>query len=239
MHKPTQQELTKYSVPVVRKHCGPIFFTRSLEKASKETIIANGSFGLVNTGEKKILVTCDHVWEGFEEAHFHDKEMKMCVCLDLGNPVYFDHSRLIDHDKQADLPTFDMTGLSSACKGLKFSNIKSKPPPTVKKGDIVVLIGFPGHGRITGDSFITFTRNPFGLIISSVDGNRFHSDLTNLTWKLDQDKYKGISGCPAFKVTYGRLSQIQLVGFAREVWMNQLMFAHAGQILPDGKIKRC
>src|SRR5438132_5763099 len=107
MRKPTKKEMELYSVPAARKHCGPIFFARSLLKATKETIIANGTFGLVNTGSKKILVTCHHVWEEFEEQHFHDKEIRMCLGLDRGNPVYFDHNRLIDHDKQADLATFD------------------------------------------------------------------------------------------------------------------------------------
>lgn len=237
MRKPTRQEMTMLSEPEARKYCGPIFFTRSLLKASKETIIASGSFGLVDTGVKKLLVTCHHVWEEFEERNFHDKEVKMLVCLDKQNPVYLDDKHLIDHDKQADLATFDMEDLLSACGGLNFFNISLKPPPMVKRGDIIFLIGFPGHGWVEGDSFISFTRNPFGMIISSVDGNRFHTNVTNLKW--DAEKYKGISGCPAYLVTAGRANELQLVGFSREVWRNQLMFTHADQLLPEGKIKRC
>ena len=224
------------SEPEARQHCGPIFFTRSLKRASKEDIITNGSFGLVDTGTKKLLVTCNHVWEGFDEEHFKDANVKMCVCLDSKNPVYLDEKHLIDHDKQADLATFDMTELLSACGGLKFFNIRSKPPPKVKRGDIIFLIGFPGHGRNAGGDFIAFNRNPFGMIVSSVDGNRFHANVENIPWEVD--KYGGISGCPAFLISAGRANELQLAGFAMGVWMKQLMFTHAGQLLPDGTIKR-
>src|SRR5205823_4786599 len=101
--RPTQREMTMLSEPEARKHCGPIFFTRSLIKPSKENIITNGSFGLVDSGTRKLLVTCHHVWEGFDDEHFKDPNVKMCVCLDAKNPVYLDKKHLIDHDKQVDL----------------------------------------------------------------------------------------------------------------------------------------
>jgi hypothetical protein len=181
-------------------------------------------------------VTCHHVWEGFDEEHFKNPNVKMCVCLDSNNPVYLDEKHLIDRDKQADLATFDMTELLPACGGLKFFNIRSKPPPKVQRDDTIFLIGFPGHGRNAAGDFISFNRNPFGMIVSSVDGDRFHANVERIPW--DVDRYGGISGCPAFLISAGRANELQLVGFAREVWMKQLMFTHAGQLLQDGTIKR-
>lgn len=142
------------SEPVARQHCGPIFFTRSLIRASKEDIITNGSFGLVDTGVKKLLVTCNHVWQGFDDERFKDSNVKMCVCLDSKNPVYLDEKHLIDRDERSDLATFDMTELLPACGGLKFFNIRSKPPPKVNRDDTIYLIGFPGHGRNAAGDFM-------------------------------------------------------------------------------------
>ena len=105
--------------------------------------------------------------------------------------------------------------------------------PAMKR---IFLIGFPGHGRNAGGHFISFNRNPFGMIVSSVDGNIFHANVERIPWEVDQ--YGGISGCPAFLISAGRANEIKLVGFAREVWMKQLMFTHARQLLPDGRIRR-
>lgn len=48
--------------PQVRYFCGLIFFTKSMETPAG-TIVNNGSFGLVDTGSRKLLVTCSHVWD--------------------------------------------------------------------------------------------------------------------------------------------------------------------------------
>ncbi len=64
--------------PEVRQYCGPVFFTRSL-KVAGGNIVANGSFGLVDTGKKKLLVTCFHVWEEFQKAQRADSDLKMCL----------------------------------------------------------------------------------------------------------------------------------------------------------------
>jgi len=115
------------------------------------------------------LVTCNHVWEGFDDECFKDPDVKMCVCLDSKNPVYLDEKHLIDHDKQADLATFDMTELLSACGGSQFFDIRSKLPPKVKRHDTIFLIGFPGHGRNAGGDFAhdhkfdTFGERPWSL----------------------------------------------------------------------------
>jgi hypothetical protein len=59
------EELTFLIEPQISPICGPLFFTRSLESAV-DNVTANGSFGLVDTGQKKLLVTCHHVLEEFE-----------------------------------------------------------------------------------------------------------------------------------------------------------------------------
>src|SRR5581483_4201290 len=72
MARPTRKEMTALSEPEARRHYRPIFFMRSLVNASKKTSLRNGSFDLVDTGTKKLLVTCNHVWEGFDDEQFKE-----------------------------------------------------------------------------------------------------------------------------------------------------------------------
>jgi hypothetical protein len=66
--------------PQINPFCGPLCFTRALEWAAGH-VITNGSFGLVDTGKRKLLVTCYHVWEEFENLQRKCPELKMCIFL--------------------------------------------------------------------------------------------------------------------------------------------------------------
>ena len=209
--------------PQVRPFCGPLFFTNSLE-TPLGSITAAGSFGLVDTGTRRLLVTCHHVWDEFQTQHVQNSDLKMCVCLDRGNPIVFDTETLIDADKRLDLATFDMARLLSAYGPERFYPLKQKPAPVVKKGNVLFLIGFPGHLRQVVDGALGVGRTPYCVRTSSVDGLRFQSDVTNL--KIKAEDYGGISGCPTFLVR-DEDKPVQLVGFTTGTWMNLLFFTHA------------
>jgi hypothetical protein len=58
------KQLYDFISPRIKPSCGALFFAQSLVKASGN-ILASGTFGLVDTGDKKILVTCRHVLTDF------------------------------------------------------------------------------------------------------------------------------------------------------------------------------
>src|SRR5882724_9485345 len=109
--------------PSVRRHCGPLFFVKSLD-TPKGNILSNGSFGLINTGEKKLLVTCHHVWDEFKNLRRTHPELMFSISLPKENPIALCEidSMLIDQDKKCDLVTFDMKDLKSLflSRGLDF-----------------------------------------------------------------------------------------------------------------------
>src|SRR5208283_1577369 len=108
MHRPQKFSLDDLKLvvePEVRQFCGPLYFSRSLETASG--VINNGSFGLVDTGSKKMLVTCRHVWNEFRKARRENSEVKMCVCLDSGPFVVLDADEPLGEDEKLDIATFD------------------------------------------------------------------------------------------------------------------------------------
>src|SRR5208283_1889233 len=115
----TDEEIKFVIEPQISPFCGPLCFTRSL-KSAVGNVIANGSFGLVDTGTKKLLVTCYHVWEELEKH----PELKMCVFLDrnpsIGAKGVDLNFQPLDQDKHLDLVTFDIEPLLSECRNRTF-----------------------------------------------------------------------------------------------------------------------
>ena len=153
----TTNEIKFLIEPQITPYRGPLFFARSLESAAGENVITNGGFAFVDTGRKKLLVTCNHVWKTFQEARLVDSRVRMCVCLDEKSPVVFDQRDPIDCDETLDIATFDITPVLAACEGRKFYSLDRNPPPPVKIGNRLVLLAGDcatvGSGR--GDLWAT------------------------------------------------------------------------------------
>jgi hypothetical protein len=227
-------ELEYIIEPHVRQFCGPVFFTKSLESA-KGNIIANGSFGLVDTGERKLLVTCHHVWKEFQNARLTNATLQMGICLDVSNPVVFDPVSPIDENQELDLATFDISSLTAACQGRKFYSLAENPPRNVADEDRLFFIGFPGKNREVreSDGALGFVRAPFAVLVCSVSKWKFLADISGLA--IPPHDFGGISGCPCFLIRENRTPQ--LVGFATSVWSDCLSITHAKCLNRDGTIR--
>jgi hypothetical protein len=236
MHRPQKFSLDDLKLvvePEVRQFCGPLYFARSLESASG--VINNGSFGLIDTGRKKMLVTCHHVWNDFQKAQQQNPELKMLVCLDSGPFVVLDAEKPLGEDKKLDIATFDMEPLLGACGGRKYYPLNQKPPRKVERGAVLFVVGFPAHFRTVKDIHLSYGRQAIAMVVADCnhDGSKFISNITSLN--LTSDQLAGISGSPCF---LGRENfPIQLVGFVTEAAMNILHFTHARCLSPDGTIK--
>ena len=236
----TKEELRiylEYMVgPQIRRFCGPIFFTKSLATASGN-VVANGSFTLVDTGSKKLLVTCYHVWEEFQKALLEYPNLHMCVSLDLGPPVVLHQNTYIAGDADLDIATFDMETLLAACGGREFFPLHRTRARKVEKGDTLFLVGFPGHLRNVreSDGALGWGRSPFGVSVCSVDGWRFHADASKL--QVSPDQFGGVSGCPCCLVRKGR--PVHLVGFTTSVVLHKYLgFTHALCLNRDGTLSK-
>jgi len=229
----TAIELEYCIEPEVQQYCGPVFFTLSRQKA-EGNVIANGSFGLVDTGSKKVLVTCHHVWKEFQEARLIQENLEMCISLGRGPLVVLPPGSAISEDRKLDIATFDMEPLLGVCGGRKFYPLNLKPPRTVKTGDMVFFIGFQGHHRHIVDGALHFGVTRFGVKVSSVDGWDIYSDISEL--KMNPEELGGISGCPCFRVRPGKPTE--LAGFVKAVLGRYLCFTHANCLKKDGTITK-
>jgi hypothetical protein len=239
--KVTTQFLTMIVDPQVRRFCGPLFFTTSTV-TPKNNIESSGTFGLVHIGNKKLLVTCWHVLEGFKVSHSQNPNLRFGFGFGGKHPISLSFEELmekrVDDEKRCDLATFDVSDALDliAASDLAFFDLNSNPPPKVQVGHILYLIGFPGKGRVEDDSSIWFPRQPIGLRASDVGDYSFFSRPTRL--QLDETDYGGISGAPCYVVQED--APIKLVGFATGFapnQMNMLQFTYIRYIGQDGIIR--
>jgi hypothetical protein len=230
--------------PQVRRFCGPLFFTSSVV-TPKNNIESSGSFGLVRIGDKQLLVTCWHVLYGqggFSEKYSEDSALRFGVGFGGRHPHTLSledaTGTRVDHERRCDLAAIDVSDALDlvAASNLEFFDLNVNPPPKVRVGDVLYLIGFPGKGRIEDESSVGFPRQPIGVQVSEVGEFNFQSRPKNL--KLDQSDYAGISGAPCFVVK--EAAPVKLVGFATGFApnaMNMLQFTYAKYIGTDGVIR--
>jgi len=122
----------------VEPYSGPIFFTKSLQ-TPLGNVTNSGSFGLVDTGKKKLLVTCHHVWQGFQEECSKEPDLKMCICLD--KPFCFAPTGPVGEDKSLDIATFDIDPLLGGSTRCKFCTWDQNAAPTIVEKDPLLFIG--------------------------------------------------------------------------------------------------
>ena len=222
--------------PQVRQFCGPLFFTASPKNVLD--ITNNGSFGLVDTGKKKLLITCQHVWDEFQRAHLGTPNLKMLIWLGTPEATLFAPIRALSEHPEFDLATFDMEPYLASCNERNFYSLHRNPPRKVKRGDAVFFIGFPGHLRgLRGpEGKWRFGRAPYGMCVYEVseDNRHFLVDTSRLLAPQQGDEFGGISGCPCFFIPRGQ-GRAELAGFATAIVMNRyLRFTHASCLKQDG-----
>jgi hypothetical protein len=221
--------------------CGPLFFSRSSELLPTN-IVANGSFGLINTGERDLLVTCCHVVNDFDAEKAHNPEFQMGVLLGRGYPVPLDRAVLVDSDPRLDLATFDMAPLLPHCSARRFYPIHTNQPPALKPDDILAFVGYIGEYRAAVASGANFGYQSFGLSVGDVSGFRIAADITGSEWAADPHgahlppakSLGGISGAPVFQFTVK--ASLRLVAFATEEGLGLVRMTHANRIRPDGTL---
>ncbi len=227
--------------PQISPYCGPLFFARSLETAVGN-VVANGSFGLVDTGKKKLVVTCCHVWDDYQNLRKSDSELRMLICLDRKPPVVLDSIAPIDQDPKLDIATFDAASLQGACGDRKFYPLNLNPPPRIHKGEKLAFIGYPGRFRSETELGVHFGRFAYGVNVSDLSGLSVIADISIMRFIYDQspilqdspNQHGGISGSPCFLVRNQR--KPQLVAFATSVGLDLIHLTHVHCLNPDGTI---
>jgi hypothetical protein len=186
----------------------------------------------VDTGKRKLLVTCHHVWKGFQEERSKEPDLKMCLCLD--RPGCFALGEPVGEDKSLDIATFDIDPLLGGSTRCKFCPWNQDTAPAITKRDPLLFIGYPAYLRHESAQCIEFGRSPFWMKASSVNDRKLLCDIASLTVKTPPEQFPGMSGCPCFLVR--DYKAVELAGFVSEVGFGQLIITLARCIGNDGRV---
>ncbi len=224
--------------------CGPIVFLRE-GQTNPLHADSNGTFGLVDTGTKRLLVTCWHVWEGFERFRRKHHTARIGLLLGIGFPVLLPNKPPIASDKDMDLAVFDMEELISYTGKRRFFPLNKFPPERARPRDVVAFLGYAGEGKQLSESVGNFRYSFFGLSVTAVSSSAFmitRGDdkrrlLDNSGHQVADFELKGISGSPCYRLS--RSPQLELVGFVKagQSTESSLFVAHASFIQPDGTLR--
>ena len=230
---------------VLLQHCAPIFFL-PYPGAMPGSITNNGTVALLNTGRRKLLVTCHHVWSGFEEYRKEHPSARLgTVFADgFGQPVFVDELAMLDWDEGLDILIFEAAPHRWPMGGKEFFRIHHWPIPKAQKGEIVAFLGFAGEGRNTAGNIGQFSYTFFGLSITDSSYGRavlakdssprhlYHDDGTPRT----PMRMGGLSGSPAY--VRDRTGAFSLTGFVSmgNTSADDIFLTHAAFINPDGSL---
>src|SRR5438128_2744949 len=219
---------------------GPLFFA-SPPYSVADSVSASASFALVDVGQRKVLVTCSHVWEDFKEKNRQNPALGIFLRLTGPCTDRLSDNQLIDCDKSLDVVTFDMGPMLAVCEGRKFFPLTRHPSSRVKKGDCLVCYGYPGVFRTGTEQGLKIGHVCYTICVSDVSGVRFLADISKarpdgppeVVERCSSNPHGGMSGSPCFLVPG---DPPKLVGFVTEVGMGSLWFTDARRLNLDGTI---
>ena len=188
-------------------HAVPLFLAPSRDSDPKD-VICSGSGALIDTGERQLLITCDHVWKRFKQAV---NDSAHVICMSMGDFIAnISDFEAIDSDETLDIAVLDLSDFKfpdgsdkKFCKSLKW------PPNRPQEEEVLVCLGFPGALRgtdETGDRIRFLTTDVTDSIISVSDRHIALADergLREFFYHLVENfpeelSLGGMSGCPAF-----------------------------------------
>ena len=223
-------------------HCGPIFFLRTHEPKPMN-VFNNGTFGLVDTGTKKLLVTCAHVWTEFMSERGEHPGARLAVLLGTNRPVIISTTP-VDVNTDLDLATFDMEPFLPEFTHRHFYETFKHTVPVVKSKDVLASVGYLGEARQLSPLGANFGYEFTGISVADVSGPFICVDVSKTKRFRDPDGSRiahpkslgGISGSPAYLLE--RSGILRLSGFVTSSVLGTVRLTHVACVNGDGTISR-
>jgi Trypsin-like peptidase domain len=182
-------------------------------------ILHNGTVCFVDTGDRKIAITADHVYR----QYLTDKDNDATVVCQFGGATIEPERHLVHRDHEQDLATFELSDVYIGATGGSTHCPLTWPTEALKLGDAVLLGGYPGVLRVEGAVTADLPFQWFAGAVTSVSSWNIslHLDLPNLHWPLHETKQLnaklgGMSGGPVFKFISSPIERLVLAGFIYE-----------------------
>lgn len=175
---------------------------------------------MIDTGQKRLLVTCCHVWDEYQKQHDADPNVVLALalgegdsCIAFRNPE--DHKLGIN--RELDLAVFDFEPEGGVIRrGKSWFKILEWPVRKAEKGHYIVTLGFPKAFRAVAGVECKFGCVAIPLAVTDTTDRTIAAfcEKENEQVLNDlKDALAGISGSPAYRLT--RSGELRLVGFAK------------------------
>jgi hypothetical protein len=188
------------------RHCGALFFISSLRPPIE--LLHNATYGLLDTGEKKLLLTCCHVWDLLQELRQTHREAQIAINLAPGLSPVISEAKVIDSDRDLDIAVIDPKLEAGELGDRAFFKMINWPQSPIQTGEAIAFLGYPEAGRVKFERHAQFRSTFFGLHVSSVN------DRSILLLNNDNDRRlvglhneplaptptSGLSGSPAYRL---------------------------------------
>ena len=129
------------------RYCAPIGWLPRFRAPATDLKGNTGTCALVDTGEIKAFVTCDHVWAAWVRYRVTNPSAKLLVGLGDGVPFDLSDGMVVDSDKGIDLAIITAKVCPERMGNKIFYPIREWPIPLPRVGELVAIVGFPGRGR--------------------------------------------------------------------------------------------
>lgn len=204
---------------------------------------ANGTICFVDTGERTLGVTNDHVYQSFLDAIGADPSL---ICQ-IGGATFDPQGRLVDRDQELDLATFDVSEVLANASLSHIHRAPTWPPHEAQQGTLVIFGGWPGNLREErpGElgaffaSFITRLDESSDERVAAVLNMQEGIPTGDLVLPTSPD-LGGASGGPVFEIREKPRVSLTLVAFIYEYHRSyEIVFArHASFVNADGTLRR-
>ncbi len=237
-------------------YCGPIFITPGLN-TYPEQMIDNGTYSLIDTGQRRLLVTCHHVWEAYLEYRRENADAVLALNLGDGGASIafaFPERQLISVDAALDLVVFDFEPIHivQVRHQKDWFRIRKWPIQTARDGDFVGLMGFSGKEIKKDGQNCTFATCVLPFRVSGVGVKEiwiFNETVNQEVFSYARQRLGGLSGSPAYTLS---ASGADLVGFVKSgykavgpekasadsIFAGTLILTPASFLQPDGSLSQ-
>lgn len=211
------QELLEEIKRELLRCCGPIFIAPSSSSSPSNDTIRSGTYSLIDTGQKRLLVTCYHIWEAYENEHTANPETILAIGLDENSPcVEFRYPlrHSLDFSRDLDLVVFEFDPTIAETKSC--FKILGSEFQKADKGESIATIGFPGKWRTTLGMQFNFRGVFMPLVVTDTNDRTiaaFSVEENQSVLSDMKDSLAGISGSPAYRLSID--GELQLIGFAK------------------------
>jgi hypothetical protein len=229
-------------------HCAPIFFLPSPD-ARPNAIAANGTVALLDTGQRKVLVTCAHVWAGFQTYKQECSNAALCTIFanGFGSPICIPERALLDSDNDLDLAVIEATPANWDMGPKEFYRVERWPIPKARVGSPIAFLGFPGEARSSSELVGNFQYCSFGVTVSDISDRKMLVSgkgiglgqlLDNEGNELPPMHMGGLSGAPTYlRDGKGRFLLTAFVQMGKTSG-DDLFLTHASFLNPDGTLNK-